>query len=208
MNFSEFAPDVWGEISDVPQPAVVRAVRSAARVFCRESEAWRVTAKATAIRGLNSVGLEIPSYSVPVTVHGVLYAGRKLTATNVQQMMTEHPEWFEQTGRPERYYLEDSGTFRLFPIPAEDSVYNVLVDTSVMPTVTATQIDDGFVDQHYETLLAGAFGMLYSQVGRPWYKRTMSDQMMAHFYASIEPAASRARMDHVNRGLTTAYGGI
>jgi hypothetical protein len=207
-DISAFNADIEAEAPGCSIPRMKRAVRQAVREFCSDSGAWRYSFMTSAIKGVNTLSIDIPQDSRIINIHDVRVNDVPLRATNRKQLKYDMPDWDQSEGKPLRYFLNEEDEIAVAPKPDKDDVYAVHVDVSLKPVHSANVLDDIVLDRWYEIILHGALSKLLMQKDTGYTDRGGAELHLNLFREGIDKAAAQATNDNVYRGGVTAYGGL
>jgi hypothetical protein len=192
-DLSTLLNDVMPDVPGAGKELVLHAIRRAARDFCNYSRIHRVTlASFNTVGGTAGYVLTPPADTEIVDAVKVKYAGDKIDPLMIESLPDD-----SDAGTPTCYALDQDDTLILEPPPS--AVAAVLVTVALMPTMTATAIDDTLAADWGDAIAKGAKARLMSMA-----KKTWSDSVQARNYKEdFEAEKASARLSG-NRGKTRA----
>lgn len=190
--FNTLYDEVLPELSGVPQPLALNAIRNAAIEFCERSRVWTEDAAA-----MDSVATQaVYNFVSPVTdtdVIGVMqafYNGSEIFPKTSAQMAALLSDvgttyvsaipWKDQTGVPKYYLIERPDQFTLAPFPDESIVSAIKMKVILKPTRAATGMEQWIFDKYFMQIAAGTKARLCAMPGKPW-----SSPDLVSYYGSI-----------------------
>lgn len=199
--FNTLYDEVLPELSGLPQPLALNAIRNAAIEFCERSRVWSEDAAA-----MNSVAAQ-PRYNFvsPVAeaeVTGVLqawYNGIEIfpkTAAQLGALLSDVGStyvsaipWTEQTGVPKYYLIERPDQFILAPFPDEAIAGAIEMKVILKPTRAATGMEQWIFDKFFMQIAAGTKARLCAMPGKPWSSPELVTYYNGIFEAGILAAS-------------------
>lgn len=211
---SDLLPEVLVEASGCPNLLATRALRRAAREFCKQSGYWR--AELTSTLTLEDA---TPEYSLTdllpsdAVLDGVLSViresdGEEVKSKSPLQLDAMSTDWRDETGEPEFYTQFAPTSIRIVPYPTT-TTDSLRILARYTLSRTATTIPDVVLDRYDEGIFAGAVANLLQTPKQPWSNATRALDFEAQFQAAIAEAQSEAeRFFSRRRTGTVRYGGI
>lgn len=167
-------------------PGVVRAVAKrelllAAREFYRVSLAWREV--------LDNYEFISDVYGYTVTTNNADAEVYRIMAVEVDGLplngRTERPAGTRSTATsPTDWYATGNDTFDIWPTP-DQYVDDVVVRVALLPTESATTLPTQALNDHYEVILDGVLGRLYSHPAKAYSNPEMATYHMRRFRDGI-----------------------
>lgn len=190
----DFSPWVLVDCPGVPAPVLDDAVRRGCREFSRKTHAVENTSTIN-----TAVGQQ--DYALPMTDLELLEVVRVLDATRPLDPATkESLETQADTGgSPQRYTPLETlpETLRLFPTPQD--VRPITVRLAVMPSLTATTVDDRLYQWYLDGVIAYAKYWLMVQPNKPWSNASGGAFCYGQFIARADDA--RVRRSQARAGV-------
>ena len=208
VSYTELLPEIMPEVNGCPSLVVRRALRNAVIEFCRESEAWiyRPTALTT-ISGLPEIDLDLPERTICVKVLSLEYKGNKLEPTSETLLDDRVLDWRAATGKPQMYFKLPDPHVRLVPTPEATTVMSVKASLALAPSRNSTGIDELFLEEHFDALIAGTLNRLMSMREQPWSNPNLAAAHGMQFQEAILKAKRAARGENYAKRRVTRYGG-
>jgi hypothetical protein len=208
--------DILNEIRpNVPKASVLsirRALRTALRRFCTESQAWRTDVNnysLTAGTIEHDLSAELPTGAgiyafsdAPTQVSD----GKPIHLSSPQELNRILPNWRNTTGTVSYCYLVSPTTVAF--IKAGSSSIAVDMNLVLMPLQNSTAIDDDFLENYWEALASGAIAGLLSMPGQEWSNPNLAQTYAATFASLIEDARIRVNQNKRPQSTGMTYGGI
>lgn len=141
IEWRALAPYVAPQVPGCPMPAILGALREAAREFCRDTWVWRQKDTVRAREGVTRYPLRLPSDSAFVALASVT-----------------------RDGRPLAHEFEPPETVVLVSAPRGDFE----VALALMPSLAASAMPAYLAEQWGEAIGHGARGRLLAEPGKPW----------------------------------------
>lgn len=191
-SFSDFMPDIAPWVGGCPTIMIEQAILNATIEFCRESLWWRVDHDPiTAMPSVSEYDLSAPSGSAIIRPVSATFEGDDLPPKDTNWLDANVTDWQTDEGNIYYFNVPSHGTVRLVRIPEKLYLNALRVRMALMPSRTATTIDDTIYNHHYETIGHGAKARLMAVPDKPW-----SNPGEAAYYAGLfEQAVSKARIE-------------
>lgn len=201
MKLSDLYPDLVLYVPGCPDPTMERALRDAAREFCRETYAITETTDAiTTVANEATVELtELATAQKEIVaalstyVDGVMI--QSIPRDSLRVRVPNYPS--SDTGKPLVAYSEGEVRMRLYPVP--DDAYDVIFEVATAPTARATQIDDDLGNRWKHAVIGRAVSILCQQPGTSYYDPTLA----AAQYRFFMDGRNKARIER-NRSFGRA----
>lgn len=216
MDYGSLYNDILTDCPGVPFPTAIRAISESVRKFCKESSAYRHNVLSTELSyadGLYTIKVpadtQIVTVVSPLTIAGQYSVADPVTGinstypldtkiiygVNPQWMDVNHPGWREWTDSNEvRYFvMQSTNTFVLAPDSGTNRVANLAIQLILMPTRTATVINDEFGERWFDYLVAGSKFSLLTIPKSRWTNNEMAQYYLAKFDAGISEAKTYAK---------------
>lgn len=166
MLLTDLIPDLVLYVPGCPEPTMVRALRDAARRFCRDTYViTTLTDPAPTVVDESLVDLNdfADGQTEVIAVLDMMVDGEASASTPRDWLRNRYPRYINRSGRPTAAYLEGETRLRLWPTP--DAVYELQFVVATAPKATATQIDDDLGNRWKEAVIGKATFILASQSG-------------------------------------------
>jgi hypothetical protein len=169
-------------------PGCVRSVAKrelllAAREFYRDSDAWSEVVEATYfdVGDFEYVVLSSQPEAEVVRVISIEVNGSLLTA------QTQRPLGDRGEGTPHSWFPTGPASVEIWPTP---ELYDdeVRIRVKLIPTVDAVNLPDIAQTRHYDGILDGVLGRLYSHPAKPYRNPTLAQYHLSRFRAAIGTA--------------------
>ncbi len=213
-NFDDLLPDVQVEIPEVPAFAARRALIRAAREFCQETRAWRVSfdLSTVATQALYVLSSDTPSDTELVDIISVKNSagGEPLVPRTFRWLDKNVTDWRSETAADATWYvMELLDTVRFVYTPSETETDKYHMRVSVKPLLTALTLDDRLVGKYSEALIHGGLARLYRIPRKPWSDGDLATYHEAMFRAEFASARTEAA-EEFQTGVprSTKYGGL
>ena len=215
-NITEWAAEIDPAIPGLPEPALVRAVRSAAQIFCQQTRLWTLDlARIDVVADTQNYTLTVPAaqYGQIVVVDQAKYKSddadddefRNLEpVSKASEDFAGFGSWpYMEATEPTHFGCEEETptTLSLYPIPTEDSDSGLLVRVALKPTQAALVLPDFLYNMHLETIAAGALSKLFWTKGMPWYDANEGQKNAVLFRAAMNSAKWKKFTGATNRQL-------
>lgn len=182
-SISIWLKDVLPRTPGVVRSVVKREFQLTAREFYRDSTAWRDVIESV-FWADNVYQFTVPTpydYAEVMQVTEVEVNGQPLT------MKSERPRGDRPDGTPTIWYPTGPDTMEIWPTPEmyEDTVR---VRAILLPTEDAIVLPNVARIRHYEGLLDGVLGRLYSHPAKPYSNPTLGQYHLNRFRNAIAVA--------------------
>lgn len=179
-----------------------KAISRAARQFCLDTHAWRVTTESQpVIKGLREVELGVPTGATILKPYWVTLKDRQLLGVSASKITTEE-------GRPMGYIIAPSGVLMLDCLPNETIIQNALVaHFAVTPKRNEAVLDDElspFLDM-IQTL---ATAYLLTMPSVEWHDRRSASDMFSLYQSGVAEAKRFGQQRNQSVHRKVKYGGI
>lgn len=198
VALSVFYPWVASACPMVPDPLMDDAIRRATREFATQTEA---IVQDVTIAMIASTSDYVPTLTSETEVISVKSIKRSATVTLVATTQVKIDNQDTQTGPPTAYAVLETNPLSLRMFPTPTAVENLTAKFHVMPTSTATVVDDKFSVWYLEGVIAYAKYWLMSQAGHPW----SSDSAAAFEYGRFHTKVSETviKLNQGKAGIST-----
>lgn len=214
-EWEDYIPDLRIEISDVPTPAAVQAIRKAAIELCREAHVWKEDLDRHHIIGGDPlVDIDVPRDSELQAVTNVSFYPTGSTSSRdlagpVDSMTLDklRPGWRDEentgtTNYPEACMIPSHKVLRLIPTPVVSQSDALGIEATLRPTRDCTEGPDVLYNDYLETIVLGALAYLYAIPGKPWTNLEHAADRRAQFAAAKADAKSRVLRGTGNKPMT------
>lgn len=210
-TLASLRPLVLGHVPAASNFLVDRTMVEAARIFCRESLAWRRAITETVTAGTLEVIVSPPAFAELVDViSGVLDDTIPLTKSTPKKMDREYLDWRTDQQTPEHVLMGEAvNEILIAPLSSTTYTAGLQLFAAFKPILTATTLDDLLVSEHIEAIVHGALSKLFLIPGRPW-----TDGTLAAYYQNMFDQEIMDAKSHADSGRTVGvprkvrYGGI
>ena len=165
--------------------------------FFQRTKAWRDTLGPYDIAANDGVLYLNPvdAYSKVIQVLTVAREGHPLVQINQRRLSLELGNSSTQD-TPYKYYLDPYDTINLSPVNAA-VVDNIYVAAILTPRLLSdNRIHQWIIDQHYESILAGAYHRLYQEPGKSYSNTTAAEYWGKKYRSEMVRARSVASQSY------------
>ena len=202
-TFAELVPRVKVHVPVAPLAVIIDAIQTAAVDFCRKSNAYRFgTGPIPAIANVEDYEVSVPAGTRICRIMSGTWKDKPLYAVSTVQRAANGP-----TGTPYYYQLVGQ-TLRVTDAPVATEFDAFQFELALEPTMSATGMDDEFVNEHYQAIVWGAITSLLMMPLQPWSAPQSAAAYEQHYIAAISRAEGRANDDHTPKRRQTRYGGL
>ena len=192
-----------------PKLLMTRTLRETLRDFCRQTEAWQETL--TAI----DVVASTQSYALTSSngdIAGVVWASYNddaMDPTSEDQLDHESPEWRDgDEGTPDKYFVRNTRYIYLYPTPSSALTGGLDVIVALMPTDTATSVEDFLFDDFRDTIKHGALERLFDMRGQEWYDPIESERHGSKYRTGVSNGRNYAQSQYSRFTYSTGKTGF
>lgn len=189
VKLSSLVPDLVLMVPGCPEPTMERALRDAARAFCRDtyliSELTDTTTTDPGESAVELAGL-VSGQKEIVALMDVRVDGQFVGQTSIDTVRESIGFLDATTGRPRAAYQLGSQTVMLWPTP--DAAYEVQFLVVTAPTSTATQLDDDLGNRWSEAVVNKAATTLMLQPGKPYSNPQLAMVTMQSYKHDVDRA--------------------
>lgn len=199
MKYSDLFVYVLSEVPGCPEFTAERAIRDACIDFCARTDIYRAEVQTLIVSaGITEYELDAPTGTEPNHVKGILRAGRPLTASTYEDVIT----LIELSDRsyPQVYAQYDNANLLIGPKPAERETLKVLY--TLKPTQSSTSIPDTIGLEWREALVSGALFRLQMMSGQPWLNPNAANANAQIYERAVAKAIRQAKYGHSGSPLT------
>lgn len=184
MTFDDMAPRLMLEVKGVPHFTAEDHLRDAARSFCAKTHIWTVTlASFNTQTDVAAYTLALPDGTSVVRLSQVDVGDEKdVEILDQQEARTELSRGSQST-----FVWLEGAQFCVNPPPV--GAVPVLVELSLKPSLTSTEVPDWIAEDHVETLRQGAKGTLKAMTGVDWSDPQGGELATAKFQSACNTAA-------------------
>lgn len=211
---TSLVPDVQVEIPEIPSFVAERHLLRAAREFCEETNAWRVSVTLSVVANAPTINLAgfLPANTELVDIITMKNSagGEPLEPRTYAQLDRDFSQWRTTMSTDAKYYvLESNNVLRLVYTPSTTVADKYFIRFSVKPLITATELSDLLVNKYDQKLINGALGRLYMLPRKPWTDFNLGQYYNTLFMGSW-PEAKAESSDEYQVGVPrrVQYGGL
>lgn len=198
ISFDAFVPHVVNELPQCPEPVIAFELRNALIDFCDRSLAWQEPIDTVrVIAGRAEYELDAPAQARISTVVEAVFDDREIHPMTIPELMRKDRNWRSQVGHVSHYVNTDPETIRLYRIPEQDGVLNMI--GAFAPTRNGTLIPSYIYERYMEAVRFGCLYRLMRQQAKPW-----SNPSLAQSYESMFLAKCLQAKAFVNKGQSRA----
>lgn len=211
--FTDLIDEVQLFTESVPRATIVQFIRRACITLCRNSRVWKLSGSDGLVAGENDICVE-GWFNAPgsterqlLVIEELRYDGSPLTRYTEKQLKALNTSF----GSVSAYYQTSLHMVQLLSVPDAFYENDDFIDwtISVMPSETATGMDEVLVQRYREGIVAGAVGMLFGMPRKTWSSPQFAPQYMAVFAKTISDAQLDANQEFARRiPRVVRYGGI
>jgi hypothetical protein len=185
VALSAFYPLVALACPMVPNPIMDDAIRRACREFCRQT---RVLTEDVSLATIVSTSDYAPTLAAQTEIITVKLVRRSASDILDPTTVVDIANQTASSNLPRAYAMLRTYPLSLRFFPTPSTIETLTCTFVVMPTITATAVDDKLADWYLEGVTAYAKYWLLAQVGMPW-----ANPSAAEFaYNQFEVKASEA----------------
>ncbi|WP_075881453.1 hypothetical protein [Vreelandella massiliensis] len=198
----ELLGDVLIAVPGCPDMTAEKAIARAARQFCNDSHAWRVTTESQpVIKGLRDVELGIPSGTTILRPYWVTLKYRQLLGVSASKITTEE-------GTPTGYVISPSGTLMLDCLPDETVVQEALVAHLALVPKRGELVLADELEPFLDMIQSLATAYLLSTPSVEWGNRHAASDMFSLYQSGVPEARRFGQQRNQSIHRTVKYGGI
>lgn len=190
LPLSDLFPDMTLMVPGCPTTTMERALREAARQFCRETYAvFEATDPETTTAGEPEIDLKglVAGQKEVVAVLEVLVDGIAARPQSRDWLRASNPAYASLApGRPRGTYRTGETKLTLWPTP--DAAYEVQFTVATAPTAGATQLEDDLVNRWKFALIGRATALLSIQPDVSYSNPKLHDWGMAQYLSGVGKA--------------------
>ncbi|WP_017430788.1 hypothetical protein [Vreelandella jeotgali] len=198
----ELLGDVLLAAPGCPDMTAEKAIARAARQFCTDTHAWRVTTESQpVIKGLREVELSVPAECGVVRPYWVKLGDKQLLGISPTKATVED-------GEPSGYYITPAGVLELDCVPKESVVQDALVAHMAVAPKRGEAVLADELEPFLETIQSLAEGYLLMMPSAEWSNRRAASDMFSMYQNGVTAGRrfGQQRNQAINRKV--AYGGI
>jgi hypothetical protein len=182
----EYAPNV---------PAVMMRshLRDKLDEFCRETNAWKVTATITTTQGQQDYAITLPYSSRIYFVGDMRERGTDnflYGASSVNNLTASG------SGKPKAATDVADDEFMFWPTP--DGAYTYDIELILIPTDDNEEIDDGVKADWGRYIALGAAGTLLAMPGQPWSNPQLVSYLNGKYQEGVDKARNKRNTGRMN----------
>lgn len=232
-SFDSLIPEIAPSVPGCPYPMIVSQIRNAAIRSCERTLAWRHQAPVFPLEpNVQEYEYSKPSNTDVHAVFEVFVNNRPLQPFTLDQMvsklrrntggmynialedegnlLTEQNSEFlgdtpdnVQTGVPTAIYQVSPDTFRLYPVPDDDRMYEMYMFMALKPKRTATGMDEGIFNELQDVIIHGTLQHLLVMPNKNWQDRELASYHAKQYIFHLTERRARANLGNA-RGTMTA----
>jgi hypothetical protein len=189
--------DLFNEIRpQVPEAGVLtirRAIRTALKVFCQQSQAWVYTVESFPL--VADVHAQDLSASLPEGA-GIFMInadptyvsdGGIIKRSSPQELTRLIANWRNMPAAIPRYCFVESPTTVSFVATPQEAL-EVDIPLTLMPLQNTTVLDSDLLENYWDVFTTGALGILFAMQKTPWENAGLASVNSAAFGESVENA--------------------
>jgi hypothetical protein len=196
---SDFLTRIQAHVINCPEPTIAQATLDTCIEFAEESLAMREALEPFYTE------LAVSDYTVAVPSQTRVGLFKKIWIDNMEgTLLPTEMAGLRQSdpARPHTAYTRKSnGQFLLTFTAPPDGVYEVRLEAALVPTRTASQVDDDYLELWVDGIVAGAVSRLKMMPGTPWTDPAMADTHRAKFLTEMGKAERRANFGRIAGSL-------
>lgn len=188
VSWSHFYPEVAVAVPGCPNPMIDNALRNASRELLSHSKVYRADLTTiTTVADQPTYPLAYDSDTEVSVVLELRSTARAITEKTVEELNQFFGLWQDDTGEPVHFFLSEPNTLRPYPIP--DDAYDLYPTVALIPSLTATGIEQEYADQYREEIAAGALARLLNVPNTPWRDKEAAKEKSDAFIKAKGEAA-------------------
>lgn len=171
VKICDWLPDLMPRLPGADEALVLRETFAAVREFCEDGLAWVETTRPLT-SGANNPLLyldPLPDNAVTGYVLRVMF-GNEANQTDRHQLgsLSIAPGSRSTGTDPSAYYMEDTGTLRLHPVPTVDHKQAYVVSLSMIPINQKVLLPNYFMSHHRDAIIDGTCSRMMLINGKPY----------------------------------------
>lgn len=175
-------------IKGCPDEAARRAIRRAARDFCRKTWYCRRSITIDLVEDQKYYDLAPESEDEEIIgVKSMQYRDQILTPTSPEEMRTS-----SDGGSPAAYFVDTSNSIAFYPTPDADEADVTYARVAIQPTDDTDTLPDDLVIEFEQAIIDGALMWLFRMDGQPWTNYDASMKLEALYGQAVHRAKSDA----------------
>lgn len=185
--------DVLTRTPGLVRKAAKREFVLTAREFYEQSTSWRVVVGPKTLKANRKRYMLSPydAYADIISVLSVECEGVPLRA------LARRPAGAEVTAdRPTKYYLDDTDYVHLWPTPVETVEDALTFYVALKPKLTVNTMPRIASRHHYDALLDGFLGRVYSHPSKPYSNPTLAAYHLKRFQSAIGKYKAQANLGY------------
>ena len=161
-------PYVLPELPAAPTPLILQYATKVLEDFCRKTKCWQTEEALPLVAGTRGYALTPPA-DARLSLLLTVALNEPLTPTTPDLLLQGNPNWQNDTGSPDTYFISLPLTLNLVPMPDASVDGDTLRARAVwVPAATATTWDDALFERHANVIAAGIKGQMMGMQGQPW----------------------------------------
>ena len=204
VTFDQFLPEIQTEVTGVPYPVVINAIRNACFDFCRYSLVWNEFQDPEQYsQGTAEYQVSPPTGAQVVQVLSItLDDGRTLAPGSIDETVKVRPQWRLAEGVVEWFVQSAPDTFRFVAVPNTSGSYTV--QAAYAPLRTATSVDASVYNLYLESIKYGTLWKLKAIANQAWSDAEGSAYNQKLFQQAIGRAISERTRSNSRAALRVA----
>jgi len=202
--YTTFVKDMAPFVTNCPSPVMVDALRNASIEFFRRSLAYRVWLTPFNMTATVSEYVLSGFPFETELAHIVRFVCDSLVLTPVtnEEVIGYDPAYPTTTSTRPRYYtMHKKPRIKVSPVPSETLALAFIAYVAVQPTLDSVGVEQAYMDEYRDYLIAGALSRLLMIPNRHWTDLQLGAMKQARFNAGIEYARIQANKGHTRRDL-------
>ena len=188
MKITDFYDDLMPRLPGADESLIEHETFAAIRKLCEEGWAWTITLTMSVRKGQKRVYLDpMPENTKVGYILSASLGTRTMTPLVALPLN-------EDEGSPMSFYMEDTGTMRLNPIPDKDYPDGLTITATVIPMNKKVTIPDMFNTHYRDTVIDAVCHRMMIMSSKPWTNPSMG----VHHGKSMKSGIKRIR-DITNR---------
>ena len=198
VPYTQWLPYVQVNVPDCPKALIVEAIRQKAIEFCQKSLFLRQDLDGFyTVANDNEYELNTPVDTTIAQLLVLKVNKSELMPKTQDDLEVMYQEWREQFGQPKYFFLKNTHTAILVPIP--NAVYPVRILVALKPTQAAQGVDEIIFEEYKDTIKHGALAYLMLMPEKSWSNPNMSAFYQSQFESSIQESKMRAEKGYALR---------
>lgn len=196
--YTTFFPNIYVSAPEVPDPAVLSAVRDTCIDFCKQTNVWQVDLDPIdVVAGQPTYDLFAPAQTLVTQILGLAYYRRELHPRSETSLRLQERNWNDQPGEPHQFSRRPGDDLViLYPTPTHDAAAALTGTISVQPSRTSTSVIDDVYQRYLEPIVAGTLARLYLHVDTAYSNPAAVPMLNAQYQVAVNKARREIKLGY------------